>query len=169
MAQNSMACAQTGWIGSERISGTNWYYDEYLKQGVVNQCQLEGSFQTINEGSEALIVVAMLQKGSIVVQIRDAQLLHRLNLDFGWRAGKEFNNVRIFGEKFSARSTGVMQGDGSFLIKPEEDQQINIRNGFQESTSFMVVVGGLTALSFNVPQLSIGWQRLVQCPLYRRR
>lgn len=160
--------AQNGWTKDQPIPGTGWAYSEEYKTGKLNQCQIEGDFQTTNGGSVAHIELAILSKGAFVTAIKDPQLVRRIEADLGWRNGTEFKNVVLSGTSFSARARAEMHEGGLLLVWPYDDQQVNFRRGVERADAFRIVVEGLTFLEFQVPALDRAWSWLKRCRLFPR-
>ena len=159
--------AKDGWAQPQEIIGTKWGYNEMIVDGRVAQCQIHALLSSSNKSSEAWVEFAILLSGSVVVVIEDSQLRKRINMDFGWKDGRRFNNILIAGEGFSARSSGEIWGK-ELVIRPADDQQVNVRSGLPKSKGFLITVGGLTFMAYETPGIAKAWRRLEKCLLYRR-
>ena len=153
------------WTPDQLLAGTKWIYNEEWYGKKLNQCQISGEFEAVNGASNAKITVAVLAWGRIVIGIQDAELAKRVNMDFGWRDGYEFDNTQIRFGKGQVQARGLMQPGLYFLLWPTGEEQSKLKKGFFSSERFLLTINGLTAKAFRVPRLNEAWKTLRNCRL----
>ena len=69
-------------------------YSEWFEDGALQQCHVQLETQAIN-GSNSIITVSVLSKGSLVLAIKDDDWKNQINLTWGWSVGREFGSVLL--------------------------------------------------------------------------
>lgn len=154
------------WTPDEKVANGRWIYSEKFERGKLSECHLTTEVEAVN-GSMAGITIAVLQKGSIVIAIQDAEWASRIRQDFGWQEGMEIKNTIIFAAKSKVQASGHILSDLRFVIFPKDRSDL-IASDFLNSDSFSVSVGGLAFKAFNIPGVSEASLRLRKCQLLGR-